>query len=69
MIYMIFNVVLRFFDSRYKVSFTWDLNPGPLHFRSDALPTELASLTQGRSSTVDVYTRSNIEAHKLVPGC
>ena len=31
--------------------------------------TELASLTQRWSSTVDVYTRSDIEAHKLVPGC
>ena len=37
-----FNAVLRFFDSRYKVSLTWDSNPRP-----DALPTELASLTQG----------------------
>ena len=41
------HVVLRFFDSRYKVSLTWDSNPRPSDFRSDALPTELASLTQG----------------------
>ena len=40
-------IVLRFFDSRYKVSLTWDSNPRPLDFRSDAFPTELASLTQG----------------------
>ena len=52
---MIFMVVLRFLNSRYKVSLTWDSNPRPSDFRSDALPTELASLTQGCSSTVDVY--------------
>ena len=40
---MIFNAVLRFFDSRYKVNLTWDLNTRP----SDALSTELASLIQG----------------------
>ena len=60
-----FNVVLRFFNSRYKVSVMWDSNPRPSDFRSDALPTELASLTNGWCSTVDVYTRSNIE----VQGC
>ena len=42
-----FNVVLRFFDSRYQVSITWDSNPQTSEFRSDALPTGLASLTQG----------------------
>ena len=62
--HMIVNVVLRFFDSRCKVSLTWDSNPRPSDFGSDALRTELASLTQGWSSTVDVYTRSDIEAHK-----
>ena len=41
------HVVLRFFNSRYKVSLTWDSNPRPSDFPSDALPTELASLTQG----------------------
>ena len=41
------HVVLRFFNSRYKVSLTWDSNPRLSDFRSDALPTELASLTQG----------------------
>ena len=46
-IYMIFIVVLRFFDSRYKVSLTWGSNPRPSGFRSDALPTGVASLTQG----------------------
>ena len=35
-IYMIFNVVVRFFDSRYKVSLTWASNPRPSDFRSDA---------------------------------
>ena len=29
----------------------------------------LILLTQGWSSTNDVYTRCDIEAHKLVPGC
>ena len=58
--------MLRFFDSRYKVSLAWDSNPRPSDFRSDALPTKLAGLTQGWSSTVDVYMRSDIEAHKLV---
>ena len=53
---MIFILVLRSFNSRYKVSLTWDSNPRPLDFRSNALPTELASLTQGWSSTVNVYT-------------
>ena len=61
--------MIRFFDSRYKVSLTWDSDPRPSDFCSDALLTDLASLTQGRSSTVDVYRRSNIEAHKPVPGC
>ena len=49
---MIFNVVLRYFDLRYKVSLTWGLNPQSSDFHSDALPTELVSLTQGLSSTV-----------------
>ena len=44
---MIFSVVLRFFDSRYKVSLMWDSNTRHSNFCSDALPTELASLTQG----------------------
>ena len=40
---MIFNA---FQFEIYKVSLTWDSNPQPLDFRSNALPTELASLTQ-----------------------
>ena len=44
---MKFNVELRFFDLRYKVSLMWDSNPQTLDFCSDVLPTELASLTQG----------------------
>ena len=43
---MIFNVGLKFFNSRYKVSLTWDSNPLTSNIRSDALPAELASLTQ-----------------------
>ena len=66
---MILNVAGRFFDSRYKVSLTWDWNPRPSDFRSDALATVLVSLTQGRSNTVDVYRRGDMETHKLVPGC
>ena len=44
---MIFNVVLRYFDLRYKVSLTWGSNPQSSDFHSNALPTELVSLTQG----------------------
>ena len=54
--------MLRFFDSRYKVSLTWEWKPRLLDFRFDALVTELVSVTQGLSSTVDVYTRKNTEA-------
>ena len=65
---MIFNVVLRFFNLRFKVSLQGKLNPQPSVF-SDALPTELVSLAQELSSTVNVYTRSDTDAHKLVPRC
>ena len=41
------HVVLRLFDLRCKVSITWDSNWRPSDFLYDALPTELASLTQG----------------------
>ena len=68
-IYMIFNVVLKFLDLRYKVSLTRESNPQPSDFHSNALLTELASLTQRWSSTVNVYMRSDIEGHELVPGC
>ena len=54
MIYVIFNVVLRFFDSRYRVSDRWESNC------SDALPTELASLTQGYTHT---YTHTHTHTH------
>ena len=43
---MIFNIVLRFFDLRYKVNLRWDSNPRLSDFRYDALPTEQVSLTQ-----------------------
>ena len=46
---MLFNVVLSFFNLRYKVSITWDSKARPSDFRSNALPTELADLTQGWS--------------------
>ena len=52
-----------------SVCLTWGCNPQPSDFCSDTLPAELGSLAQGWSSTVNVYTRSDIEAHKLVPGC
>ena len=47
------NVVLRFFDSRYKVSVMWDLNPRPV------------SMLWERSSTVDFDTRSDIESKHI----
>ena len=34
------------YNSRHKVSLTWNSNPRPSDFRQDVLPTELASLTQ-----------------------
>ena len=54
MIFIKFNVVLRLFNLRYKFSIKWELNPRPSNFCSDALPTELASLQQGQSNSVDV---------------
>ena len=45
--YMIFNAVLRFLESRYKVSLTWESNPRASDFHSNALPTEPETLTQG----------------------
>ena len=39
---MIFNVALRFINSRYKVSLKWDSNSRLSDLRSDTLPTELA---------------------------
>ena len=45
--YSCIHVLLRCFDSRYKVSLTWDSNLQSSDFHSDTLPTELASLTQG----------------------
>ena len=38
------HAVLRFFDSIYKASLTWDSNPRPSDFCSDALASELGSL-------------------------
>ena len=55
--------------SRNKVSLTWDLKPIPLDLCSDACSTELASPAQKRYSTVNVYTRSNIKEHQVVPEC
>ena len=40
------HVMLRFLDSRYKDSLTWDPNPRPSDFHCDGLLTELTSLTQ-----------------------
>ena len=54
--------------SIYKVSFTWDLKPPTLVLCSNACSTELASLTKERSSTVNVYTRSDSKEHKVVYG-
>ena len=63
------HVVLRFFDLRYKVNLTRDSNSRPSYYRSNALPNKLANLTQELPSRVNIYTRSDIEAQKLVPGC
>ena len=46
----------------------WEWNLRPSDFLPDALPIEVASLTQGWSSTVDAYTINDIEVHKLVRG-
>ena len=56
-------------DIKSVLRWTRTHDPRPSDFRCDALPTELASLTQGRFSTVDVYTRSDVEVHKHVPAC
>ena len=53
--------------STYKVSLTRDLKRRPLVLCSDARSTELTSLTQEQSSIVNVYTRSDIKEHKVVP--
>ena len=66
---MIINFAVRFFDSRNKVNLTWDSKTRHSDFRSKSLVTEPENLAQGRSSTVNVYTRSDIEADKYVPGC
>ena len=55
--------------SRYKFNLRWNLKPIPLDLCSDACSTELASLTKERCSTVNVYTRSGVKKHKLVPEC
>ena len=52
---MIFNVVLRLFDSTRKVRLTWDLKPQPLDFLSDVLSTELVTLTQRRYIYLYIY--------------
>ena len=52
--------------SIYKVSLTWDLKPQPLVLCSNVCSTEPADLSQERSSTVNIYTRSGIKEHKLV---
>ena len=61
--------MLKFSESNYKVSLTWDSVPQPLHSRSNARPTELGSLAQQWSSTVDTHTRNETEANKLFAGC
>ena len=50
----------------YKVSLTLDLKPRPLVLCSSVCSTELASLAQEQSSTVNIYTRSGIKEHELV---
>ena len=57
------------FDSRYKVTWDSNSNPQPSEFRSDAFPNELASLTEGWSSILNVYMRKDFEAQKLTLRC
>ena len=63
--YISYIIICRI-SSIYKVSLTWDLKPRPLVLSSNICSTELASLAQEQSSTVDVYTRSGIKEHELV---
>ena len=42
-----YSCCAKVFNSSYKVSLKWDSSQRPSHFRSDGLPTELASRTQG----------------------
>ena len=63
------HIIIYRICPRYKASLTWDLKPRPLVLCFDACSTELASLTQERSSTVNVHTRSHIKEHKDVPEC
>ena len=64
--YTLFTAILKLFGSRYKVSFTRDLTPEP-YIRTETLPTDL--VRQGWCSMVNVYTRIDTEAQKLVPDC
>ena len=61
------HIIIYRICSKHKVSLTWDLKPIPLDLCSDPCSTELASLTQERSSAVNFYTRSHIKEHKVVP--
>ena len=40
-----------------------------IDLRFYSVPTKLASFTLEKSSTVYVYTRSDIKAHKRLPDC
>ena len=66
--YISYLIIYRIY-SRHKVSLTWDQKPIPLDLCSDACSAELASLTQERSSTINVCTRSHIKEHKVLPEC
>ena len=41
---MVFIVVLRFFDSRSKVSLTWDLNPRPSEYMLHSIYLSILSI-------------------------
>ena len=63
-----FTIIIYTICSRHILE-QYPFKPIPLDLCSDAFTTELASLTQERSSTVNVYTRSYIKEHKVVPKC
>ena len=67
--YMYISYIIIYTICSRHILEQYPFKPIPLDLCSDAFTTELASLTQERSSTVNVYTRSYIKEHKVVPEC
>ena len=65
--HMVFIAMLKFFSSTYlrSVLHIIQIHHPPSEVPFDALPTELAGMMQGLSSSIDVYTRSKFKPHKL----